>query len=64
MNLCGDCINAVPDCRGHGCPWSREFKPVPGWDATPVKLKHAVVGGKPYFGESFDIKSCPLFKEG
>lgn len=64
MNICIDCIHAVPDNEGHGCPWSREFKPVPGWDAEPTKLKTAVVAGKKYYSDSYNIKSCPLFKEG
>lgn len=30
------------------CPWASEFKPVPGWDATPTKLynRQEIVNGK------------------
>lgn len=34
--LCEFCRNAIPDNKGHGCPWSRAFQPVEGWIATSV----------------------------
>lgn len=53
-SLCWDCANA---CRK--CPWSRDFKPVSGWEATPTKVYQAE--GK--YEDSFFVHSCPMFKE-
>ena len=55
-NICFDCKNAVPDNNGHGCPWSRKFEPVPGWDAKPV-----TVGAGAYTVDTYQIFGCPLF---
>ena len=30
--LCWDCANACG-----GCEWSRSFRPVPGWSASPSR---------------------------
>lgn len=49
-SICWDCAKA---CRK--CPWSKDFKPVPGWDATPTKVY--VVEGK--YDDSFIVNSCP-----
>ena len=57
-NICFDCKNAVPDKRGHGCPWSRKFEPVPGWTAEPVILNQ---GSRYTETETFRITACPLF---
>lgn len=48
---CWYCKNACG-----GCSWSRDFKPVPGWDATPVVIKDSVCDIHTY-----DIKKCPMF---
>lgn len=53
-SLCWDCANA---CRK--CPWSRDFKPVPGWEATPTKVYQAE--GK--YEDSFFVHSCPMFEK-
>lgn len=53
-SICWDCAKA---CRK--CPWSKDFKPVPGWDATPTKVY--VVEGK--YDDSFIVNSCPLFEK-
>lgn len=55
-NICFDCKNAVPDNNGHGCPWSRKFEPVPGWNAKPV-----TVGAGAYTVDTYQIRDCPLF---
>lgn len=57
--LCWDCAKS-----GYGgaseCPWERDFTPVPGWDAerSDVKPVHANRNG-----ESYCVKSCPLFEK-
>lgn len=56
-NICFDCIHAVPDDDGHGCPWSMRFEPVPGWNAELVLL-----GGYKCKIETYEIKGCPLFE--
>lgn len=44
-----------------GCSWSREFKPIPGWEATPrtygAHPKHKIPGM-----ESYDIRECPEYE--
>lgn len=45
------------DCRkfSGGCPWSKSFQPVEGWDAIPREIGTT---------DSFCVKACPLFEEG
>ena len=57
-NICFNCSNAVPDNKGHGCPWSRDFEPVSGWTAEPVVLNP---GRKYERTETYQITACPLF---
>lgn len=58
-NLCFDCLNSVPDSRGHGCPWSRNFEPVSGWTAKRTrKAGNGIAGG---VLESYAVTKCPLF---
>lgn len=48
--LCWTCINAVPDAAGkRGCSWSRENKPVRGWQAQPT-------------AGSYVVRSCPAYQ--
>lgn len=64
-NICFNCMNSVPSVEKEtGCPWSWDFEPVPGWDAEPTIINIGTINGKTYTADSFDIKSCPLFKEG
>lgn len=59
--ICWDCANAVPNLDGtRGCRWSREGKPVDGWDAERVDLK--VFHNR--FIESYYVRECPEFIEG
>lgn len=51
--LCWYCENSVPHGQ-YGCEWSREYQPVPGWDAEAVKY------GK---NQSYVIRYCPKFEE-
>lgn len=55
--LCWKCANAVPDARGHGCEWTVNYKPVPGWDASPTKLKNYKE-----IDESYLVERCPRFE--
>ena len=57
-NICFDCKNSVPDLDGHGCPWSRNFEPVPGWTAEPVILSPS---RKYERTKTYHITACPLF---
>ena len=62
-NICFDCKNSVPDDRGHGCPWSRKFEPVPGWTAEPVYKQIGTKGrGKRQIVDTYRITACPLFE--
>jgi len=49
---CWYCKKAV-----YGCDWSREFKPIEGWEATYVPAK----GDKT---DSYDIHFCPEYERG
>lgn len=56
MQKCWSCRK----CYG-GCQWSREFKPAPGWDATP-----RTYGARPKYGvpevNSYEIRGCPQYE--
>ena len=56
-NICFDCKNAVPDDRGHGCPWSMSFEPVEGWTAKKTMLNT----GNYQTAETYHITACPMF---
>lgn len=59
--LCWSCQHAVPNYDGtRGCSWSREGKPVEGWDADPT-----VIRGYRYTDDarSYHVKACPQFLE-
>ena len=59
QTLCWSCANAVPDKSGkRGCAWSRDFKPVKGWDADETRL----YSDKPT--QSYHVRSCPEFVRG
>lgn len=59
--LCFSCVHAVPvESKGTGCPWSRDFRPVKGWDAEPTTLR---LSAKAQDG-SFFVRACPKFREG
>lgn len=49
--LCWYCKNATG-----GCSWSKNFTPVPGWDAKYIERASAA--------PTYSIKDCPLFEEG
>ena len=54
--LCWDCKNAT----NSGCPWSRDFKEVDGWNAKKVKVK---INGDGKHIDTFRVKECPLFQD-
>lgn len=62
MTICWHCQNAVPDLDGRrGCPWSRSFQPVPGWDAARTDLMAYRGVGKWISLGSYLVRSCPLY---
>ena len=58
---CWECVNAIPSADDaeelgeevRGCPWSKSFSSVPGWDAIKVAGE-----------DSCKIARCPMFKKG
>lgn len=59
MSICGECQQKIG-----ACSWSREFKPVPGWTATPTKvLMQSCISGrtKKSYADSYDVTDCPLY---
>lgn len=55
--LCWSCKHAVPNPgKGHGCEWSTEFRPVPGW-----KAENKIVAR---VGDSYYVTGCPKYREG
>lgn len=50
--LCWDCSNATNDV----CPWVDAGMPVPGWWATPSKIKTCGI-----CSDSYRVTKCPLF---
>lgn len=58
--LCWFCDKAT--CSG--CSWSKEFKPVEGWDAEPTLVTQWSGKGKPRQTSSYMVYSCPDFAEG
>lgn len=50
---CWTCQN----CYG-GCSWSREFKPVNGWIATP-----SYIASNEEYADTYKITYCPEYKE-
>lgn len=58
--LCWYCANAVPNNKtGKGCSWSREFKPVEGWDAEATLVITRNDGERPI--PSYIVNGCPCF---
>lgn len=58
--LCWECLNAVPDARGHGCSWSIDSIPVKGWDAERSDLTGMQIKSR----KSYFVHACPLFEKG
>ena len=54
--LCWTCQNAVPIPEGKGCNWSRNLKPVEGWEAKKT-IKRPSEGRM----ESYCVRSCPEY---
>jgi hypothetical protein len=55
-SLCWSCKRATGTCS-----WSRNFEPVPGWEAEKTEVKNTY--GKERFEmiASYDVKACPLY---
>ena len=54
--LCWRCSKAVKKC-----PWSKHFKPVPGWSAIPTLVKSTYLDGSILTVKSFVVVKCPQF---
>ena len=52
--ICWNCANACG-----GCCWSKSFKPVDGWTATPTKVYQV----KDSYIDSYVVYKCPQFKK-
>lgn len=50
--LCWDCRKST----NKGCPWSKSFETVEGWEAIKIK-------NKDIYGETYCVRSCPLFED-
>lgn len=55
-NPCQECARNIAEC-----PWLHSDTPVPGWDATPSKIKLGWGKGNVRLVDSFEIHSCPLY---
>lgn len=57
--LCWTCDKS---CGGYDCEWANgEFIPVPGWDATPTKIKCRHSEDPDRAIDSFIVHSCPKY---
>lgn len=56
QSICWECKNSI----NSGCSWSREFKPVKGWEAKESLRKTA----SPNFSHSYTVLKCPEFIRG
>ena len=58
--ICWNCKNACG-----GCSWSREFKPVEGWTATPRTLyQRKSKDNEMTEVIAFSVAECPKFERG
>ena len=58
--LCFHCRKACG-----GCTWSKKFKPIEGWKATPTMIKSTRHGGKKrILIESYKVVECPEYERG
>ena len=65
INICFDCKKSCGDC-----PWSAvdedtrrpKFEPVPGWTATPHRLKIGNCRYGAVYVDTYHITDCPLFE--
>lgn len=63
-SICWDCKNAVPGEK-RGCSWSREFRPVEGWEALRRDIRPAKRRRRtPSMQESYRVLRCPRFEKG
>lgn len=67
-SLCWKCANAVPSRDGkRGCSWSRNFEPVPGWQARKTKISVTrFINRKNTYVKigTYHVNKCPSFVEG
>ena len=53
--ICWRCKNALG-----GCSWSKNFKPVKGWEAVATKIDSNYKNGI----ESYKVITCPEYRKG
>lgn len=51
--LCWDC-----ELNSGGCPWSEDFTPVEGWEATKHEFDY-----RKYESHSYEVSACPLYQK-
>lgn len=51
-------ITLCQKCSRLDCSWMRDLIPVPGWEATPSKIKN----GEGRKVKSYHVISCPLYE--
>ena len=57
--LCWECERAAG--KDKKCPWATKFEPVPGWNATPTKIKADKLSVHQTL-DSFIVHECPMFQ--
>lgn len=55
-SICWDCKKATGFCS-----WSREFKPVEGWEADKTLITGQGCDGRQIIVDSYCVHQCPLF---
>lgn len=63
QSICWLCANAVPS-ETTGCNWSREFKPVEGWEAELSTNKWANDFWISQGHDVYHVYKCPEFVKG
>lgn len=53
---CWSCQNACG-----GCSWSKKLKPVRGWKADKLKIKHHNDKDEPVYTDSYFVRECPKY---
>ena len=57
--ICWECRNA-----NDSCPWhSEKHSPVPGWSATPTRVRMSVCGNRARYADSYIVHECPGFEK-
>ena len=57
-SLCWTCQRATGFCS-----WSRNFEPVPGWEAEPTEITNTDGKDRVEIISSFKVSACPLYQK-